>query len=165
MTPLISRASLTRLMRDAAQSRDAEICGVMRGRGRDVRQLLPAANVAEHPQRRFEIDPAVLLRCHRLARRPGGMEILGYYHSHPGGDPVPSQTDAAMAQPDGKLWLIVTGAEARMWRAGPQGSMYQRFDPVAFDMVAGKRVVTIPSAVLRPGDAQCWSAELEYFRD
>ncbi len=137
----------------------------MRGNGFRIRQLLSSHNVAEDPQRRFEIDPAVLLRCHRLARRPSGLDILGYYHSHPGGSPVPSRTDADMAQPDGKLWLIVTRTEARMWRAVAQGSMYQRFDPVAFDMVAGKRVITTPAAVLRPGDAQCWSAELEYFRD
>ncbi|GGO98146.1 Mov34/MPN/PAD-1 family protein [Stakelama pacifica] len=165
MNVRISRALLLGLMRAAAASPHAEICGVLRGREGEVRTAIAADNVAAAPSHRFEIDPAVLLRCHRLARRAGALRILGYYHSHPDGRPYPSSTDAAMAQPDGKLWLIVTDREARLWRAVPHGSMHGRFDPVAFDLIAGKRVATSVAAVLRSERAECWSVELEYFRD
>ncbi|MBW4329498.1 Mov34/MPN/PAD-1 family protein [Stakelama sp. CBK3Z-3] len=165
MNPRISRATLTRLMVLAGQSPDAEICGILRGHGDAVRAALATANAAADPARRFEIDPAMLLRCHRLARRPGGFEIIGYYHSHPGGRPFPSATDAAMAQPDGKLWLIVTRDEARLWRAVAQGDMHGRFDAVAFDMPTGNRIDTSLAAVLRSGREDSWSVELEYFRD
>jgi len=79
-----------------------------------------ADNVAEDPLSRFEIDPRALIAAMR-AERAGGAKIVGYWHSHPGGDATPSATDAAMAAPDGKLWLIVAGEAVTAWRAGEGG--------------------------------------------
>ncbi|WP_380863409.1 Mov34/MPN/PAD-1 family protein [Sphingoaurantiacus capsulatus] len=73
-----------------------------------VERAVPAANVAADPLTGFEIDPALLLRCHREARQDG-LAILGWYHSHPNGRPSPSAEDAARAGEAGKLWLIVAG--------------------------------------------------------
>lgn len=91
-------------------------------------------NVAEEPERRFEIDPAALFAALR-AERAGGPRIAGYWHSHPSGDPAPSMTDARMAEPDGRLWLIVAGEAARLWRAGEAGEVHGRFTSVAFENV------------------------------
>lgn len=93
--------------------------------------LLPAANVASDRRARFEIDPATLIRAHR-AEREGGSRIMGCYHSHPGGNPLPSAEDAAQAPPGGALWLICAGPPWTItaWRTSPHGTVQGRFDPV-----------------------------------
>ncbi len=98
--------------------------------------ILPAANVAADPACMFEIDPATLIHAHR-AERAGGPRIAGCYHSHPGGDPTPSATDAAQAEPNGALWLICAGPpwRATLWKAMPHGQVQGRFDPV--EMIVG----------------------------
>ncbi|MEP9400868.1 Mov34/MPN/PAD-1 family protein [Sphingomonas silueang] len=131
MTPLFSSDLLLALLRAAADSR-IELCGLLRGEGRRIVAADPAANVAADPARTFEIDPAALFAAHRDARRPGGAAVVGCYHSHPSGDPMPSATDAAQAAPDGMLWLILGHAQARLWRAVAAGAVHGRFDPVRF---------------------------------
>lgn len=111
----ISRTVLDEILVAAAGQRQ-EICGLLLGRAGHIEAILPAANVATDPARHFELDPAVLLGAHRAARA-GGPRVMGHYHSHPSGQPVPSATDAACAVPDGSLWLIVGGGVARLWRA------------------------------------------------
>lgn len=135
--PEISSALLARLVRLADHHH--EQCGILRGRGQVVRRVDLAANVAANPSIRFEIDPHALIAAHRAARRAGGLDLLGYFHSHPGGDAMPSATDAACAAPDGTLWLIAAHGEARLFRAVPTGALHGRFDPVCFDLVVGKR--------------------------
>jgi proteasome lid subunit RPN8/RPN11 len=73
---------------------------------------------------RFELDPVALLKAHREARE-GGPQVLGYYHSHPEGHPVPSATDCEHASGDGRVWAIVTGHEVAFWRDGADG-----FEPI-----------------------------------
>lgn len=113
----ISRTLLDEIL-VAAAGQGQEICGLLLGGEGRIVAILPAANVAADPARHFELDPAVLLGAHRAARA-GGPRIVGHYHSHPSGHPVPSATDAACAVPDGSLWLIVGAGVARLWRAMP----------------------------------------------
>lgn len=116
-----------------------EKCGILRGRGQRIIRADRAANVSPTPQHAFEIDPADLIRAYRGARRRNGLDVLGFYHTHPSGDDAPSSTDAACAAPDGKLWLIAAKGKARLWRAVDNGGIHGRFDPVEFDLVVGKR--------------------------
>lgn len=124
----ISRAAIDEILRAAAASPDAEICGLLVGRDAVVAEVRPCANVAADPADSFEIDPSALIAAHRAARA-GGLAPIGHYHSHPRGPAVPSARDAAMAEP-GSWWIIVGagdgGAEARGWRARRDGG----FDPV-----------------------------------
>lgn len=131
MTPVFSSELLLGLLRAAAKS-EVEICGILRARGARIVRADPAANVAADPARHFEIDPAALLGAYRDARTPGAADIAGWYHSHPGGRPDPSPTDAARADPDGRLWLILGHGVARLWRAVADGAVHGRFDPVRF---------------------------------
>ena len=114
----------------AAESPD-EVCGLLFGteEGGDVHvsAIQPCANVAADPARRFEIDPVALITAYRAARG-GGPRIVGHYHSHPSGDPVPSPRDAAAAVEDGVLWLIVAGERVRAWRTAAGGRVERRFD-------------------------------------
>jgi proteasome lid subunit RPN8/RPN11 len=109
-----------------------EICGLLLGRDPVIGDIRPAANVAPDPFRHFEIDPAVLIAAHRDARS-GGLPVMGHYHSHPSGRVEPSATDAASANPDGSLWLIVASGSATLWRAEQGGAGQVQFVPIRLD--------------------------------
>lgn len=129
----IARHLLEQIMSEAADDPN-EVCGLLLGHGARIDALLPAANVAARPARHFELDPAVLIAAHRAARS-GGKRIAGHYHSHPGGLPVPSATDAACAAPDGSFWLIVGGGEARLWIAAAGECGGVRFEEALLEIV------------------------------
>lgn len=130
MRCLIARTVLDRLVADAADSPDAEICGLLFGTADVIDAAQPAQNVAADPGRRFELDPAVLFAAIR-AERAGGPRLVGYYHSHPSGDPVPSACDAAEASEQGRLWLIMGRSGARLWLSRRGGAVHGAFDPMA----------------------------------
>lgn len=121
----IPAAVLADIARRAEAAAPDECCGLLVGRreadGAVVARAVAAANTADDPARRFEVDPARLLAAHREARA-AGLEVLGPYHSHPDGAARPSATDLARArdaaQP-GDVWLIVpvTGGRAGTPRA------------------------------------------------
>lgn len=82
-----------------------EVCGLLVGErvgdNRIVRAVLPVANAWEETgehRRRFRIAPDDFVRAERQARAEG-REILGFYHSHPDHEPVPSETDREYAWP------------------------------------------------------------------
>jgi proteasome lid subunit RPN8/RPN11 len=113
-----------------------ECCGILIGSRPDedpdavhVTKVIPAPNEHSGPRdRRFEISPEKLLRAYQRARRQGE-EIVGYYHSHPDRDSLPSPTDLAAAAP-GVSYLIVAVsrndvAGRRCWRLGPEGDRFQ----------------------------------------
>jgi proteasome lid subunit RPN8/RPN11 len=104
----------TRLRAEARAAFPRECCGLIEG-VRDARRIVacalhPARNLADAPDR-FVIDPAEHFRLLRALR---GTEraIIGCYHSHPGGMPVPSEHDCAMAIDDGFVWLIAASTAA-----------------------------------------------------
>ncbi|TGX52303.1 M67 family peptidase [Sphingomonas gei] len=129
MTTCISRSVLIGTRRISADLAPREACGLLFGSADAITAMQGVENVAEDPERRFEIDPAALFAALR-AERAGGPRIAGYWHSHPSGDPTPSATDAAMAAADGKLWLIVAGEAASLWRTSAAGALHGRFDAV-----------------------------------
>lgn len=113
---MIARLSLSEALRTqlAAEARAAfprECCGLIEGvrEANLIRALTlhPIANLSEEPDG-FEIDPATHLRLSREARA-AGREIVGCYHSHPGGLPVPSGRDRDGAE--GFIWLIAALAD------------------------------------------------------
>lgn len=130
----ISRSLLAAIQRESAIVAPREACGLLFGSAAAITGWQATANVAAEPLRRFEIDPAALIAALR-AERLGGPALAGYWHSHPGGDPRPSPTDAALAAADGRLWLILGGGEALLWRAEPEGPVERRFAPVAYELV------------------------------
>lgn len=129
----ISSSVVTTIQRAAEISAPFEACGLLFGQGGHVNGASIAENVAAEPRRTFEIDPAALFAALR-EERAGGAQILGYWHSHPSGDPTPSATDAAMAAGDGKLWLIWAGSIFTLSRSEPSG-----FVPVDYS-IPGKEV-------------------------
>lgn len=120
----IATAAWQRIVEHAAQASPEEACGILVGRvaGGDctVLRAEPCRNMHAGDRRRgFLIDPERHLAVQREARGQG-LEIAGFYHSHPEAGARPSEEDVRMAHP-GMLMLIVAlragrVAEARAWR-------------------------------------------------
>ena len=104
----------------AARAAPEECCGVLLGRQGVIDEARPAANVAQEPRRHFEIDPQTLVDAHRAARS-GGPQIIGYFHSHPGGQAEPSTIDREQSAGDGSVWAIVGATGVTFWRDGEAG--------------------------------------------
>ncbi|MCB2078545.1 MAG: M67 family metallopeptidase [Novosphingobium sp.] len=129
MTLQVTSGVLATLREEAARAAPEECCGLLLGQGETITEARRADNVADNRLHRFEIDPMALLSAHKAARA-GGQQVLGYFHSHPQGHPVPSATDCDHASGDDRVWAIVAGGEVAFWRDGEGG-----FSPVEWDEV------------------------------
>ncbi|AIE75165.1 MULTISPECIES: M67 family metallopeptidase [unclassified Synechocystis] len=59
----------------------------------------------------FAIDPKVLLTAQKDCRQRS-LSIIGIFHSHPHGQPIPSEFDRAIAWPE-YVYLIVSGENGK----------------------------------------------------
>jgi proteasome lid subunit RPN8/RPN11 len=116
------------LIAHAREESPRECCGMLLGRGEEIAEARRARNVASSPATRFVIDP----KDHIDARRDGrarGLEILGFYHSHPHGAAVPSATDVAEAAYPGSVYAIIglaaDAAEVRVFEFA-DGNFHER---------------------------------------
>ncbi len=104
-----------------------EACGLLVGRMGDTRidtvRICPARNLnRERPEDRYLLDPQDFLAADQAARAQG-LEIVGFWHSHPNSPARPSRTDLESAW-EGYSYLIISvtgdGAEGagafRSWR-------------------------------------------------
>jgi proteasome lid subunit RPN8/RPN11 len=102
----------------AREAAPAECCGVLLGAADEVVEAVRTRNIADRPTR-FEIEPIDHIRAQKSARGRG-LDIVGFYHSHPHSSAVPSETDIAQANYPDHLHLIVSLAsdppEARLYR-------------------------------------------------
>ena len=106
----IRKAEYDAMRQHAEQAYPNESCGILTGRvdagERRVQQIVPCRNVrADLLDKQFEIDPAELVRVQRDARE-SGMEIVGFYHSHPDHPAQPSPTDLEQAHWIGCSYVI-----------------------------------------------------------
>jgi desampylase len=132
MSVRISSLLLARLIAEVDASPDREVCGLLFGGDGVIDEISRARNVSAHPADSFEIDPAALFAAMR-AERAGGPRMIGHYHSHPTGTAWPSQRDAAAAGEVGRLWLIVGGGEAGLWRSIPGGAVEGAFEAIRLE--------------------------------
>jgi proteasome lid subunit RPN8/RPN11 len=115
-----------------------EVCGVLLGRygeGRVARPVEMKNIETDQPRIRYLIDPAEHLRVQRESRDEG-LDIIGYYHTHPDHPPRPSPTDLARAMATGGLtdgsFHIVMSIEGGTRASAPCGWIF-RFDAERFD--------------------------------
>ncbi len=101
-----------------------ECCGALLGRSEGalarVERALAIDNAREEQRRRrFLVDPRDYLAAEREARA-SGLELLGFYHSHPDHPPQPSEVDRLHAWPN--LHYVILGVrrgepgELTSWR-------------------------------------------------
>jgi proteasome lid subunit RPN8/RPN11 len=86
------------LIRHARDESPAECCGLLIGLGNIVSEALPARNT---------IRPEDHINARRAARGRG-LDVIGFYHSHPRSAPTPSETDIAEASYPDALHAIVS---------------------------------------------------------
>ena len=114
--------------RQALDRYPEECCGALLGKGGRVVAVWPTLNAhAGSRSDRYRIDTTELLLAHKSARERG-LEIIGYYHSHPDAAARPSARDLATALPD-TSYLIVTVIgrqvrERRCWRLQGDGPRF-----------------------------------------
>lgn len=91
------------IRRQAETTYPHECCGLLLGRsdadGKLVTALLPLENERQDSRHnRFLIAPETLFRSEKEARTLG-LDILGFYHSHPDAPAIPSEFDREHAWP------------------------------------------------------------------
>jgi proteasome lid subunit RPN8/RPN11 len=110
-----------------------EGCGILLGSREDgcelVRRVIPTPNAASEPEHRFVIAPEALIAAQKMAREQG-LQIVGFFHSHPDRTAEPSDLDLRQAEWTGCIYLVcavlrgeliaISGArliERRRWEA------------------------------------------------
>jgi proteasome lid subunit RPN8/RPN11 len=121
----------------ACEGAPSEVCGVLAGSHEQspesdgdaqsdrVTDVYRTENVAETPRTRYRIDPEQQLAALERADAEG-LDVIGFYHSHPTGPAEPSETDAARATWRGYAYVIWTPTAdpvlgAWRWRGSPEG--------------------------------------------
>jgi len=122
---------------EAIKAFPKESCGLLVGKKSiDLFiEAIPAPNLSPGPDQ-FLIDPEFHLKTQRELREQG-LEIIGVYHSHPGGDSTPSARDRAGPNTPGFYWLITslgekTRPKTSLFRENPteNGETSRNFDKV-----------------------------------
>ncbi len=113
----ISRAVYDSVRAHGEQTYPHECCGALLGRatpdGWRVTEAVRAANTrTDSAHNRYHIDPGELVRIQRDAVRQG-LDIAGFYHSHPDHPAQWSQTDFAEAHWIGCAYVITEVARGR----------------------------------------------------
>ena len=89
-----------------------ECCGFLLGAPGEAREIARASNAREDsPQNRYLIPPIEFVRVQRDADARG-LDVIGFYHSHPDHPARPSAFDREHAWP-GYAYLIVSVAKGQ----------------------------------------------------
>jgi len=105
-TVTLPRPLVNQLLTEAQHHPEVEVCGLI-GRSSDGSHCYPVANIAEHPQTRFLLDPKQQIDADKQMRERGEA-LYAIYHSHPTSPPVPSASDQRLAEYPGVLYLIIS---------------------------------------------------------
>jgi proteasome lid subunit RPN8/RPN11 len=125
---------VARIRAHSAEAYPFECCGALLGRDaetdREIFDLLPLDNHhADSPRNRFTITTDDFRRAEKIATERG-LDLVGWYHSHPDHPALPSEFDRAHAWP----WYsyVIVSVEQRQpgqitsWRLGDDRT---RFTP------------------------------------
>lgn len=117
MSLILSRALYDDLRAHGEATYPHECCGILLGRaeasGIRVTQLLRAGNTrTDSAHNRYHIAPSELIAAQRQARDQG-LDIVGFYHSHPDHPAQWSQTDFAEAHWFGCAYVITAVAQGK----------------------------------------------------
>ena len=114
----IRHTALDAVIAHARAAQPAECCGMLIGTGRSIDEAVRAKNI-DASSTRFLIDPQDHIDARRAARGRG-LDVLGFYHSHPHSPAWPSTTDVAEATYPEAVNLIVSlergAANVRLFR-------------------------------------------------
>jgi proteasome lid subunit RPN8/RPN11 len=121
---VISPRHLHTISRHASMSYPDECCGVLIGRSLDgatvVERVLSVGNERQDSRHnRYLISPETVLAAQKEARALG-LDVVGYYHSHPDHPAKPSDFDREHAWPSVSYLIVSVQSrkvvETRSWR-------------------------------------------------
>jgi proteasome lid subunit RPN8/RPN11 len=95
----LKRADLDGISAHGKRGYPYEVCGVFLGKwgtGRVDKVVEMENRETEQPKIRYQIAPEDLLKLQRTAGGEG-LDIIGFYHTHPDHPPRPSETDRRVA--------------------------------------------------------------------
>lgn len=87
----LSGADLETILEHCRRELPNEACGILGGRAGRVQSVHPVTSVRPSPSR-FAMDPTGQFRALEELGR-SGRDVVGIYHSHPGGPAAPSSVD------------------------------------------------------------------------
>lgn len=99
----LSDEAANRIRAHGAETYPQECCGALLGRdadsGREVLDVFPLVNRRDDsPRNRFAVSPEDV-RAAEKAGRARGLDLVGWYHSHPDHPALPSDYDRESAWP------------------------------------------------------------------
>jgi proteasome lid subunit RPN8/RPN11 len=139
----IQRAHTVEIRAHGEEAFPHECCGFLLGRldASGVRITVATRRMtnetADTPERRFLITPRAYLRADREARQQG-LDIIGFYHSHPDHPAEPSAFDLEHAWPNLSYNIVsVLAGRSAALRSWVLASDRGRFDEEAVTTPAG----------------------------
>jgi [CysO sulfur-carrier protein]-S-L-cysteine hydrolase len=102
----LSEAQAREIAEHALREKPREACGLIGGVNGRAMRIISVANAAANPNQQYYMDEAALTAALFELER-GGLSLIGIYHSHPEGEPIPSPTDVRLAAYPGTAYLIV----------------------------------------------------------
>jgi proteasome lid subunit RPN8/RPN11 len=111
MTIALPESVREAIVEHARDGAPAEVVGLLAGGFGEERSTVqeshPATNVAATPRTRHEVaPPEELALLERIDET--GLDVVGFYHSHPESPATPSETDARLAAWSGYSHVIVS---------------------------------------------------------
>jgi len=134
-----------RILRHAIRIYPKEACGILLNHpeeARHIKKVYPTKNISSEDQAtRYLVDPNEFIDADKWAEEEG-LDICGFYHSHPDHPSAPSEYDRKMAW-EGYLYLILSikGGKFQDARAWIYDSKKEQFEEVMFK----------PHAMVSPG--------------
>lgn len=132
----VRSAAVAALRRHARDDLPNECCGLLIGGAGLIERAARARNLRAAPDR-YLVDPADHCAARRSARADG-LQVVGAYHSHPGGSLRPSAADRREAIGREFIYLIVS-ARAGLAAAASLAAyrlMDGGFEEIALEVVA-----------------------------
>lgn len=123
--------ALADIVAHATEAKPAECCGLLLGHAGEIVEIVEAVRIRnlESDPTRYSLDPREHIKAQRDARTRG-LDVVGFYHSHPHSAPEPSASDIAEATGIGSLYLILS------LKAEPAAARLFRWDGTRFETVA-----------------------------
>lgn len=121
----IARKLLDDVYAHAREGAPEEVCGLLAGRREGdahvVEHVFRIRNAHPRPVGEYLLDPQQQLRTLLHVEDDLGLDVIGFYHSHPAGPPRFSATDKARASWPGASYVLV-------WLAPQEGHLSARWD-------------------------------------
>lgn len=122
---ILNRGLISEMEDHARREIPNEACGILAGRNRKVEKVYSCKNVSKNPSSHYAIAPEELIEIFNNVEA-SGLEILGFYHSHPSGPTSPSNIDLSEASWHDHSYVILHSSGMGSWRWNEEKGRFTR---------------------------------------